>query len=355
MKSGAALTAGAIEGFFGNPWSWPARLGNISFLHEWGYQFYIYAPKADPFLRRRWREPIPDETVERLSGLNARCRQVGVALETGLAPFEIYMNYDSVAKNDLRSKVRQLNILGAEMLCVLFDDMRGDIDELAELQARVVSDVCSWSSAKRLIICPTYYSDDSRLSGQFGSAPKSYLQDLGRLVDPQVDFFWTGERVISDGYSRRHLADVATRIGRKPFIWDNHTSNDSRRRVNYLFLDPSAGDWEICVDRAAGLAINPMNQPYLSRIALAGYRNLLSGATEHPLPQICQRLCGSPLAEFLIEDAPFLQTQGLAGLESEVREQLLKRYQSDAADPYAREICSWLCGEYAFDPQCLTT
>jgi hyaluronoglucosaminidase len=30
----------------------------IDFLRDYGYQFYVYAPKADPFLRRRWRDPM---------------------------------------------------------------------------------------------------------------------------------------------------------------------------------------------------------------------------------------------------------------------------------------------------------
>ena len=52
------INAGVIEGFFGRPWDWRARQGTIDFLRDNGYQFYVYAPKADAFLRRRWREPF---------------------------------------------------------------------------------------------------------------------------------------------------------------------------------------------------------------------------------------------------------------------------------------------------------
>jgi hypothetical protein len=72
--SDTPIKAGVIEGFFGKPWDWPGRLSSAGFLRDCGYQFYIYAPKADPFLRRRWREPLPAETLQHLRELSESCR-----------------------------------------------------------------------------------------------------------------------------------------------------------------------------------------------------------------------------------------------------------------------------------------
>jgi hypothetical protein len=58
------IRAGIIEGFFGKPWDWESRLSGTDFLRDCSYQFYIYAPKSESFLRRRWREPIPRETLQ---------------------------------------------------------------------------------------------------------------------------------------------------------------------------------------------------------------------------------------------------------------------------------------------------
>ena len=56
---------GLIEGYYGKLWSWQAREETIAFLKLHGYDFYIYAPKADPYLRKRWREDHPaDEDVQ---------------------------------------------------------------------------------------------------------------------------------------------------------------------------------------------------------------------------------------------------------------------------------------------------
>jgi hypothetical protein len=117
------IRCGVIEGFFGKPWDWPARLSGIDFLRDLGFQFYIYAPKADAFLRRRWREPMPEETLRHLSELSVRGAANGVCIGVGLTPFEIYLNYDADAQTALRSKVHQINDTGTDVLCILFDDM----------------------------------------------------------------------------------------------------------------------------------------------------------------------------------------------------------------------------------------
>jgi hyaluronoglucosaminidase len=343
------MKSGVIEGFFGKTWSASARLSQAEFLRDHHYQFYIYAPKADAFLRRRWREPMPAETMEELAELSQQCRQNGIEFGIGLTPFEIYLNYDERAQAALCSKVAQLNELGAERLCILFDDMRGDIEDLGDLQARVVGDVCEWSDAQSFAICPTYYSYDARLAHEFGPPPKSYLSDLGRIIDPQIDFFWTGEKVISEGYSAAHLTEVAENIGRKPFIWDNYIANDSKFRTSRLFLDTTSGAWHLPADLVTGLAVNPMNQPYLSRLALLGYQR------KQTFAEICNELCGPGVAERLLADADLFQNAGLTKFDDDTRARLLQAYEQEQSNPYAQEVTAWLRGEYVFDPACLTS
>ena len=118
------ITAGVIEGFFGKPWNWEARMTGADFLRNCGYQFYIYAPKSESSLRRQWREPIPLETLQHLSRLSARCRESGIAFGIGLTPFEIYRNYDAGAQASLRAKVAQIDQIG-----VLISTMQKGIDD----------------------------------------------------------------------------------------------------------------------------------------------------------------------------------------------------------------------------------
>jgi len=353
------MNAGVIEGFFGKPWDWAARLATVDFLRDSGYRFYLYAPKADPFLRRRWREPMPEETLRRLSELRAHGTEQGISIGVGLTPFEIYLNYDSGARAALRAKVEQINAAGIHVLCVLFDDMRGDVAGLPSLQARVVADISAWSNARHFIVCPTYYSYDARLAKEFGSAPKRYLRDLGRQLDPRIDIFWTGEKVISDGYSAEHLVEVASQLRRKPFIWDNSISNDSKLRANRLYLDPFQGAWELPVDLVAGLAINPMKQAYLSRIALCRFQQRLAnestGAASPVTRDYCRKLFEPVFTAELEQDIRLTQDIGLPEMDTDTRRRLLARYEPLASNPYARELSAWLRKEYEFDPECLTS
>lgn len=347
--------AGVIEGFFGKSWSWPARIACVDFLVRWNYSFYIYAPKSDAFLRRRWREPLPRQSLERLRELSAHCGEQKIDFGVGLTPFEAHLDYESTARAALRAKVLQLNTTGAAILCVLFDDMQGGIRDLAERQSRIVGDICSWSNARQIIVCPTYYSHDPILRQLFGASPEAYLSELGRLMDRAIRFFWTGERVISPGYPAEHLVQVTAEMGREPFLWDNRLANDSRTRCPFLFLDPAFEDEPQLSGRIAGFAINPMNLPTASLIALAAYSQILQSTPDRrTLEEICASLCGPALASQLGRDLKTFQHAGLAKIDADQHAALLRTYSRFGDNPCAAEIAAWLTGDYAFDPACLT-
>src|ERR1700740_494277 len=57
MRREIGIKAGVFGVFFGKDWGWSPRLSGVDFLRDYGYGLYIYAPKAEAYLRRRWREP----------------------------------------------------------------------------------------------------------------------------------------------------------------------------------------------------------------------------------------------------------------------------------------------------------
>ena len=129
---------GLIEGYYGRSWSWSAREESIAFLKRYGYDFYIYAPKADAFLRKRWREFHPSETATALRDLAARCRALQVRFGVGLSPFELYRDFNADAQGALADKLAQFDAWGVEHLAILFDDMRGEHRDPAMKHASVV-------------------------------------------------------------------------------------------------------------------------------------------------------------------------------------------------------------------------
>ncbi|HLL82970.1 MAG TPA: beta-N-acetylglucosaminidase domain-containing protein, partial [Longimicrobium sp.] len=96
---------GIIEGFYGKPWTWEERAATVEFLAPHGYRFFMYAPKADTFLRRRWQEEYPAESARGLVSLADACRRAGVRFGVGLSPYEIFNDFDTRAHEALAGKL----------------------------------------------------------------------------------------------------------------------------------------------------------------------------------------------------------------------------------------------------------
>ena len=129
---------GIIEGYFGVPWAHADRKDVLARLRELGYSFYHYAPKADAFLRRRWRERHSDAAMAELAELSSHCRSLGMRFGVGLSPFELYRDYSGAAKAEFLAKLRALDDIGLDDLAILFDDTRGDVPDLAAKEADIV-------------------------------------------------------------------------------------------------------------------------------------------------------------------------------------------------------------------------
>ncbi|MBA4158650.1 MAG: beta-N-acetylglucosaminidase domain-containing protein [Gemmatimonadetes bacterium] len=348
---------GIIEGFYGKPWSWEEREQTVAYLVPHGYRFYLYAPKGDPYLRRRWQEGHPASWARSLADLASRCRALGVRFGVGLSPYEIYLGFDQAARNALERKLSFFHELGVQDLAILFDDMRGDTPDLADRQVEIVHWVAERSSADRLLVCPTYYSDDPVLDRAFGARPERYLEQLGASLSPGIEVFWTGEEVCSREISPGHLRRVGEQLGRNPFLWDNYPVNDGQRMSRYLHLRAFTGRPAGIADHVRGHAINPALQPVLSRIpALTLVESYREGA-DYRYGAAFQRaavaVLGEDLGTRVREDLLTLQDVGLDRLGE--KEELLRERYASVDHPGAREIIGWLDGEYRITDEIVHT
>ncbi len=343
---------GLVEGYYGQPWSWRARQETVAHLAGHGYGFYIYAPKADVYLRERWREPHPADTAEPLRRLAARCNELGVRFGVGLSPFEIYRNFDEEARTALGRKLQAFDALGVRQLAILFDDMRGDSARLAQVQADIVHWIAERSGAERFSVCPTYYSDDPILDRVFGDRPDRYLQHLGAALDPAIDVFWTGEEVCSREYSPGHLRRVGEQLRRKPLLWDNYPVNDGPLMSQYLHLRAFTGRPAGLASLISGHAINPALQPVLSRIpALTLAESYRGGETYEyagAFARASEEVLGKDLATRVARHLTQFQDRGLDRLGAAC-ERLRAEY-CHLEHPAAREIVAWLDGAYRYAP-----
>jgi hypothetical protein len=342
---------GIIEGFYGKPWSWAARAETAAFLAPHGYSFYIYAPKSDVFLRERWQEDHSHEDAEHLRMFAARCRELGVRFGIGLSPFEIYRDF---SRDDRAALVRKLSFfdnIGIDDLAILFDDMKGDTPGLAEKQADVVHWIGERMTAKKLIVCPTYYSDDPVLDRVFGQRPQNYLEELGTRLDPSVDVFWTGEEVCARAFTKGHLERICNLLGRKPVLWDNYPVNDGKRMSQFLHLQAFTGRPAGITDVISAHAINPAVQAVLSRIPALTLAESYNKGDLYEYGRAFQTaakaVAGERLGEMLRQDILLLQDTGLDRLDTAAG-RLRKRY-SEFDHPAAREVVAWLDGAYRFE------
>jgi hypothetical protein len=339
---------GLIEGFFGLPWSWEERRAAIDFLGPQGFRFYLYAPKADAFLRKSWQDPHPQEEFEALAALRAHCRTRGVRFGLGLSPFELHLHEAEGWKAPLARKLDMLAELQPDDLALLFDDMRGDVPDLAARQAAIVHFAAEHPVSQRLLFCPSYYSDDPILDVAFGRRPPDYLEHLGRLLDPAVEIMWTGEEVCSRELSPGHLDRVAAQLRRKPFLWDNYPVNDGARMSQHLHLRAFTGRPASIAPHVAAHGINPASQPVLSRIpALTLAESYAAGdAYEYgrAWDRAAEAVLGPDLARRVRLDLLLLQDRGRDRLGDRLPK-LRERY--GAFDhPAAREIVAWLDGRW---------
>lgn len=342
---------GVIEGYFGRPWTHADRKQVVTRLRDLGFSWFHYAPKADAFLRRRWREPHPPAAFAELADLSAHCRSSGMRFGVGLSPYELYRDFSGPAKADFLARLRALDDIGLDDLAILFDDTRGDVPDLAAREAEIVHTALATTRASRVVMCPTYYSDDRMLDVVFGERPAGYLDDLGRRLDPRVGVYWTGEEICAREFGLGHLARVADALRRKPTLWDNYPVNDGPRMSRFLHLRGFTGRPGAIGPHVAAHVINPALQPYLTLIPaatlVASYREGSAYSYMRAFRDAAHALAGPELAGLLEDDLHALQDQGIDHLGGE-RERLRQRYGA-VSHPMAAEVVRWLDGADTVD------
>lgn len=347
------MKIGVIEGFYGRPYSWSTRQQIVDFLSKKFETFYYYAPKGDAYFRKKWMDPFPEDLRKQFLEFSQYCKNHKVEFGVGLSPYEIYLKWDSRSRDQLKRKLNDLKEIEVERLAVLFDDMKGDVAELASLQIEIMDFILERSNFKKITFCPTYYSDDPVLDRIFGQRPHNYLTDLGKRLDSRINVFWTGEEICSKKYSVQHLSRVTEELGRKPTLWDNYPVNDGVKMCPYLHLKPFEGRPAELSSYLEDHVVNPMNQGLLSLVVLETLFSIYSqknssqasASSMEVWRTSAQELFGMKLANLLESHIGLFSDLGLENMTLDQKNKLISQY-SEFAHPAAQEILGWLRGEY---------
>jgi hyaluronoglucosaminidase len=252
---------GVIEGFYGRPWRRDERIDLIRFCGGHGLNTWVHAPKDDPYHRERWRDPYPDDELQRFAELVAEGRRHGVELVYALAPG---LDIDAASAADISAmqrKCAQLQSAGVRSFHLLWDDLERETapsaDEQALLSNRFARELAQEGP---LVVCPMGYA---------GTDATPYRSAFASLLDDDIVVYWTGPEVVSPEITREQL-DATSRSfdGHELLLWDNFPANDFS--PNVLFLGPLTGrDPRLADGNVRGIVANAMVQAVPSKLALA--------------------------------------------------------------------------------------
>lgn len=264
------IPVGIVEGFYGRPWSHEDRISMIRFLGEHGFDQYCYAPKDDPYHRKKWREPYPPADFAKLTELVRACQKYRVTFVFAISP-GLDIEYGSAQEFDLlMEKLRRVHEVGVHAFALFFDDVPSSFPHASDLKRfasfaaahadlanRMYAKLKEWNPQNSLVVCPTeYYHPDST----------PYLRELGETLHAEIPIVWTGMGVTSQFITPEDLLRIRASIKRKPFLWDNYPVNDYD--AGHLYLGPVRGRTPVLSLNLSGYWANPMNEAEASKIPL---------------------------------------------------------------------------------------
>lgn len=332
---------GAIEGFYGEPYSDAVRMDLLRFLGSIGATDFGYAPKGDPFQRDQWREAYPVERLDHFRDLLALGEELGVRVSFVISPGLDWAGDEDFAP--LIAKLQTFYDLGVRHLGIAFDDVPPGGAELGATHAGAVAAAVAalpqdilWSS------CPVDYS---------ASQATSYLSAFVAGLPEPVLLMWTGPGIVAPTITSADVMKLTDDLGLAPsrvVLADNFPVNDGPMS-GVLHLGPFPDRDDALPGMLGGLVLNLMPAyPLASRIGLQ------CGLTWWADPQrdrieIWREVIASipgiePLAKscrsWLTEPGP--DPDLLAMEPAALGEWLAKGCRADLAPEWQAELSEWL-------------
>ena len=272
---------GVVEGFYGSPWTQDERYDQLDFYGRMKLNTFMYAPKADPFHRDRWREPYPAGELAGLQGLVAAAAGHHVRFTFAVSPGVsiCYSAASDVAA--LEAKLGALYDVGVRDFAIALDDIAYDRwncegdrarygpntgGSAAQAQVDLLNGlergfVAAHDGTRPLTLVPTEYRN---------TRDSPYRQIVRGQLDPAVQVMWTGGIVVPAEITAAEAAAARDLFGRPVYVWDNYPVNDFPRTAGRLLLGPYTRREPGLGSEISGIVSNPMNQAAASKVAILG-------------------------------------------------------------------------------------
>ena len=264
---------GAVEGYYGIPWSFEGRMSQFRFYGRNKMNLYIYAPKDDPLHHGEGcYQPYPKGKAYELAAL-VRCAQENrVRFVWAIHPANTVDWSDNEGRTQLDGlcqKLEWMYEIGIRDFGVLVDDSFGEIGK-PERQVQLCNYILENFVRKHpdvnqeLIMCPTGYNK--------GWTNAEFLTTIGEGLLKDIHIMWTGNTVVHD-ITLEGQQWVNPLVKRPTFIWWNWPCNDfkpsrlSMGRTYGLDQDPDMKN------QMSGFVANPMERSEASKVGLFGVAN----------------------------------------------------------------------------------
>ncbi|XP_033757465.1 protein O-GlcNAcase-like isoform X2 [Pecten maximus] len=269
--SAKKFVCGAVEGFYGRPWSTEQRKLLFSWLKKMGLNTYMYAPKDDCKHRAFWRELYSVEEAENMTNLIEAATENNVEFIYAISPGLDITFSNSKDVQCLKRKLEQVATFGCTGFALLFDDIDTELSEadrsvfqsFASAQVSVTNEVYEHLGQPHFYFCPTEYCTSRAVPDM---AMSEYLNTIGVKLMPGIDILWTGAKVVTKKITVSHLMAISNVLRRPPIIWDNIHANDYDPRR--IFLGPYDGRSPEIIPYLRGVLTNPNTEFEGNYIAL---------------------------------------------------------------------------------------
>lgn len=217
-------TRGVFEGGYG-AWDVEGRLKIIDWMGKSKLNSYLYGPKSDPKIRRRWRELYDDIEMFSFKRLAQRAKENHVQIGYVISPTQGIEYGGDEDFRVLMRKIKQMLSVGMKSIVVAFDDTLGmmynESDQkkfanLGEAEAFLVNKVYdavkAYDKEAIVVIVPEIYA---------GVHKMAYTETLVQKLNPDVYIGWTGLEIGTQKLDDKDVQAFIDFYKRPPGFGDN--------------------------------------------------------------------------------------------------------------------------------------
>ncbi|MBW0594540.1 hypothetical protein F6S2_00177 [Mycoplasma anatis] len=259
-------TRGAIEGYYGNPWTVEDRINYMNWGGYYKLNAYFYAPKDDPKHNRNWAELYTDEEINNLIKPIAEAgNKSKVRFIYALHPF-MHNRLDNGNVEDKKAKLKakflQVIEAGVRQISILADDAAKPNETF---QINLLREMVDWLKELKETRYPDLKTTLPYVVQEYMGWGETYFKQF----PPEVQIVMTGGTVW--GQVTKNFTDSFTnKINEGPMLWINWPCTDNSKEHLIMggykeFLQPNVNPKNV-----EGIILNPMQQSEPSKIALFG-------------------------------------------------------------------------------------